>query len=236
MKLFGGLLVLLAAPSAAQFDEPPPVQYPKLPAFVRQPADFVPRGWKTVAIKRGDLNGDKRPDVAVLMRMTDPANIRSVESNRYYKQDDTNPYLLAIGFARPNGYTLAVSHHDLFPRETAPMHEDTPPNADTVEIARRVLTLALDHMRGSDQFRFRWDGKAFALVGYDCGGVVGGRFTTLSANYLTQRARIERGDVSSDKSNVSTVRIRPGKRPTLEQSDWEFGWPGTDVRGNSLGC
>ena len=236
MKLAGGLFLLLATSGAAQDDDALPVSYPTLPSSVRLVSEFVPSGWKTIAIKTGDLNGDKRLDVAVLMRMTDPARIKPVESNPYYKQDDTNPYLLAIGFARGDGYALAATNHSLFPDYTAPMHEDTPPGDYTVKIARSVLTLSFEHLRSTDQYRFRWDGRTFKLIGYDCNGVAGGSIFGLSANYLTRKARIERGEVGEDKSSSWTVSIRPGKRPTLDQNEWEFGWTGQDTDGNDLSC
>jgi hypothetical protein len=234
--LITGALVLSSSALASE-DELPAVAYPRLATSVRHASDFVPSGWKLVAIDTGELSGDRRPDVAVLMRMADPANVEPVKSSPSYKTDDTNPYLLAIGFGRRDGFTLAASHYALFPREIAPMHGDDPPGPKTVEIRRGVLTLTFGHLRGFDRLRFRWDGKAFSLVGYDCAGVTAGKFSSLSANYLTREARIEEGDVSSDHSKVSTVGIRPGKRPTLEQINWEESdWTGTDVRGASLGC
>ena len=135
-------------------------------------SEFVPEGWKLIAVKSGDLNGDKRPDAAVLMRMTDPANIKPVDTKIFsYSQDDMNPYLLAIGFARDDGYALAATNHHLFPDYTAPMHEDTPPDGNSITIAHNVLTLEFEHLRSSDKFRFRWNGKAFVLIGFDCTGV-----------------------------------------------------------------
>jgi len=226
----------LSSSALASADGLPAVAYPQLATSVRHASDFVPGGWKLVAINTGELNGDGRPDVAVLMRMADPRNVKPVKSSPYYKTDDTNPYLLAIGFGRGDGFTLAASHHALFPREIAPMHGDDPPGPKSVEIGRGVLTLTFGHLRGFDRLHFRWDGKTFALIGYDCSGAAGGNFSSLSANYLTGKARIEEGDVSSDHSKVSTVRIRPGKRPTLEQISWDSGWAGEDVRGTELGC
>ncbi len=236
MKIAGALVLLIAGSATAQNDDMAPATYPVLPNHVRAIAELVPSGWRAVTVKGGDLNGDTRPDVAILMRMTDPANIKKVTSSSYYEQDDTNPYMLAIGLAGPDGYKLAATNHDLFPRETAPMHGDTPPDAGTVTIARGILSLSFDHLRGFDRFRFRWNGKAFALIGWDCGGVAGGSIFGVSANYLTRKARIERGEVGKDKSHVWTVRIRHDKRPILDQTDWEYGWTGKDTDGNDLLC
>ena len=240
MKIAGSLFLLLPASAfavaAAQPVELSSVRFPTLPLSVRRPVDFIPVSWKAVTIKSGDLNGDGRSDTAILMRMTDPANIKPVESNPYYKQDDTNPYMLAVGLAVPGGYALAATNHDLFPSETAPIHGDTPPDAGSVTIVRGTLNLSFDHLRGYDRFRFRWNGKAFALIGWDCGGIAGGSIFGVSANYLTRRARIERGEVGKDRSDFWTVHIRAGKRPTLDETDWEYGWTGKDVHGNDLTC
>lgn len=243
VKWVGRFLLLgvgcaLTSSAIAQDDEQRPVTYPKLPAFVRHPADFVPAGWKLIAVKTGDLNGDKRPDAAVLMRMTDPARITPVESNPYYKEYDTNPYLLVVGFAGLKGYKLVASNHSLFPDYSEPGSGETPPDADTVTIARGVLTLAFEHLRGSDTFRFRWNGRALGLAGHDCSGIVAGEITTLSANYLTGRARWGRSKVGEDKTYYATMRIRPGRRPSLEEFDsvdWYFEL-GKDDHGESLAC
>jgi hypothetical protein len=229
-----GIALAISSSAGAQEDKPP-VTYPNLPTFVHQPNDFVPSGWKTVAIKIGDLDSDKRSDVAVLMRMTDPANIERLDGDRDYKADDTNPYLLAVGLARQEGYALAASNHSLLPAETAPIHGDDPPDADTVKISHGVLTIYIGHLRGYDQIRFRWNGKAFALVGYDCTGISGGSISGLSANYLTRIARVERGEVGNDKMDFWTVRIRPDKRPLLDHIDWGFD-AGTEVDGTPLAC
>lgn len=226
----------LSSSALASDDDLPKVIYPRLSTTVRHANDFIPSGWSLVALDTGDLSGDQQPDVVVLMRMADPANIKPVMSSPDYKTDDTNPYLVAIGFARAGGFTLAASNHALFPREVAPMHGDDPPGPESVEIRQGVLTLTLRRLRGFDRLRFRWDGNAFPLIGYDCAGAAGGDFTSMSANYLTGKARIEKGDASRDHSKVTTLDIRPEKRPTLDQINWEFDWAGSDVRGASLGC
>lgn len=212
------------------------VVYPSIAFHVSEADGFVPDGWKLLATEYGDLNNDGRADVAALMRMTDPANVRPVTRSPYYDIDDTNPYLLAIGFAQNDGYKLAATHHALFPREVAPMHGEDPPDRDSFDIENGVLTLTLGHLRGSEQVRFRWDGDAFALIGYECAGVAGGHFVSLSANYLTRNARYERGAIDSDGITVSTVEIQADERPTLQHIGGEFGWTGKDSDGVWLGC
>jgi hypothetical protein len=212
------------------------IVYPSIPSHASVVDGFVVDGWKLIATEYGDLNNDGIADVAALMRMTDPANVRTDTHSPYYEIDDTNPYLLAIGFAQHNGYILAATHHALFPREVAPMHGEGPPDQNSFDIKNGVLTLILEHLRGSEEVRFRWEGDAFALIGYDCAGVAGGNYVSLSANYLTRNARYERGTIDGDGLSASTVEIRPDERPTLEQIGTEFDWSGTDINGVRLQC
>jgi hypothetical protein len=212
------------------------VVYPSLPSHVSVAGDFVVDGWKLIAVKEGDLNRDGKSDIVALMRMTDPANVRPVPDPPYYNSDDTNPFLLAIGLAEQDGFALTATHHALFPREVAPMHGENPPDDGSFEIKDGVLTLILGHLRGSEQVRFRWNGHDFALIGYDCSGAMNGDSVSLSANYLTRKARYERITSSGENRTVSTVRIRPGKRPNIEQIDSVFGWTGTDDDGATLAC
>lgn len=41
--------------------------FPKVPKTADKPEDFAPQGWKAETIVRGDLNGDKRDDVALTL-------------------------------------------------------------------------------------------------------------------------------------------------------------------------
>lgn len=205
--------------------------------FVKDERGFVPEGWKLVTTRSADLNGDDRADLAILMRMTDPANVRPVTGSPYYDTDDTNPYLLVIAFAEGDGYSLVASHHALFPRDVAPLHGDDPPGDDTITLDRGILTLTLGHLRGSETLRFRWNGNAFALIGYDCSGAsAGGEFSAVSANYLTRKAIYERGSIDDGRRAVSTVDIIPDNKATLERMESIDGWTGTDKRGEPISC
>jgi hypothetical protein len=208
-----------------------------LPASAKDEHGFVPEGWKLITAKSADLNGDGRADLATLIRMTDPANVKPVTGSPYYHSDDTNPYLLVIAFAEGDGYALASSHDALFPREVAPMHGDDPPGENSIELDRGILTVNLGHLRGFESLRFGWNSNAFALIGYDCSGTSGGgEFSKISANYLTRTATYERGRIDDDRRSISTVKIIPDNRSTLERMEAIPGWTGTDQSGNPISC
>ena len=172
----------------------------------------------------------------MLVRKTDPNNVKKLPPTSHYPFDDTNPYLLIVGLAGSNGYTLLRSKDSLFPREVAPSHGDDTPDAGSIEIRRGVLTLNFYHLRGFDRLRFRWDGQALRLIGYECAGPSGGDVTSLSVNYLTKSAKITRSPIGDGREETSTVKIKDAVRPTLEQFDWDSEFSGTDVRGAALSC
>ena len=53
--------------------------------------DFIPKGWKTLIIKKGDLNKDKIEDIVLVIQKNDPKNFRKAESGYVYiPMDNTN--------------------------------------------------------------------------------------------------------------------------------------------------
>lgn len=78
MRLAGGLLLLLmSTASAAQSpgdQKIPPVNYPTIARQSATLEGFLPRQWTLEARAIGDLNGDTRPDAALVLHMADPRN------------------------------------------------------------------------------------------------------------------------------------------------------------------
>ena len=68
-------LLLTALPAVGQELRIPPVDYPVLPASATSAAGFVPAGWRIEQQLSGDLNGDRRDDLVLVLRQQDPRNI-----------------------------------------------------------------------------------------------------------------------------------------------------------------
>jgi hypothetical protein len=239
MKIRAALLAaaLGGAQASAQAPPLPPVRYPALPARAADAGGFVPAGWRVVAEERGDLNGDGAADLVLLMRMRDPANIVTLPPPSGPAQLDTNPHLLAVAFARPEGgYRLAVANHGLFPRRIWPWDGEDPLGEDTIGVARGVLRVHFGHLRGASSFRFRWQGGAMRLIGYESTGAAAGCVYGISINYSTGRARLENGLISGDRSRVAWRRLRGGDRPTLDRIDLETFIPDLAIAGPPVPC
>jgi hypothetical protein len=214
-----GLLALLAS-SAAPAQELPPVTYTTLPAEAATAEGFVPTGWRIEAKAGGDLDGDARADLALVLRSRDPANV--VAEATCEKEFDTNPRMLAVLLAKPGGgYRLGVENSALIPRRDNACQVDP---FSAIAIERGILRLDLERMMsaggwdaGMTTFKWRWRDGALRLIGFDYSNVRRntGALGLLSVNYLTGRAKISTGNIGADREKVRWTRLRGRRAPTI---------------------
>jgi hypothetical protein len=218
-------LLLTALTASAQELRIPPVDYPVLPARATTADGFLPSGWRIEEQLSGDLNGDQRDDLVLVLRQQDPRNI--VEHDGFgISPLDSNPRMLAIAFAGPaGGYTLAAQNHTLITRHEAPNLSDVFEDGPGVSIVRGRLRTTLfffsnagSWSTGSASFTFRWQDGAFALIGYDSSSLMrnSGHTESLSINYATRRVRHTEGSIDSDKDSVRWETLTSPRRWTLE--------------------
>ncbi|MET0889464.1 MAG: hypothetical protein ABWY09_04955 [Stenotrophomonas maltophilia] len=218
-------LLLTALTASAQELRIPPVDYPVLPARATTAEGFLPSGWRIEEQLSGDLNGDKRDDLVLVLRQQDPRNI--VEHDGFgISPLDSNPRMLAIAFAGPaGGYTLAAQNHTLITRHEAPNLSDVFEDGPGVSIMRGTLRTTLyffsnagSWSTGSASFTFRWQDGAFALIGYDNSSLMrnSGHTESLSINYATRRVRYTEGSIDSDEDSVRWETLTSPRRWTLE--------------------
>ena len=217
-------LLLTALPALAQELRIPPVDYPVLPAHATRAEGFVPSGWRIEQQLRGDLNGDKREDLVLVLRQQDPRNI--VEHDGFgISPLDSNPRLLAIAWSTPGGYTLAAQNHTLITRHEAPNLSDVFEDGDGVSIVRGTLRTTLfffsnagSWSTGSASYTFRWQDGAFALIGYDRNSMMrnSGQTESVSINYATAKVRRASGSIETDGEQVRWEKLVSKKRWTLD--------------------
>lgn len=220
------LLALLALPAsvaAAQDFVLPPVSYPPLPAAGVAAQDFVPKGWRIEARASGDLDGDSRADLALVLRAGDPANV--IPETICEERFDTNPRILAILLAKPGGYRLGAENHELIPRRENPCEADPFSETGQIAIARGALRIDLERMMsaggwdaGTATFKWRWRDEAVRLIGFDYSNVRRntGDMTVVSINYLTGRVKITTGNVGTDLDKVRWTKLHNRRAPTLD--------------------
>lgn len=215
------LLSALLLAAAASPDALPEVAYPDLPERAAGADGFVPGGWRLEATAEGDLDGDRRADLALVLRMTDPANILPNEGGWCGETLDTNPRMLAVALAEPGGgYRLGVANWDLIPRRDNSCAVDWFSAPEQIGIENGTLRLELERMMsaggwsaGTTRYSFRWQGDDLRLIGFDYTHLRrnSGDLSTLSVNYLSGRARVTVGRIDSDREDVRWLRLhRPG--------------------------
>ena len=219
-------LPLLSLPALAHALDIPPVDYPTLPATAADANGFVPRGWRIEQRLDGDLNADRRADLVLVLRQQDPRNVLE-HDGMGISPLDSNPRLLAIAWARPDGtYALAAQNHQLIPRHEYPNLSDVfEDGAGGVSIVRGTLQVVLyafsnagSWATGSTRFTFRWQHDAFALIGYDNDSMMrnSGQTESMSINYATAKVRRASGSIETDGEQVRWEKLLSKKRWTLD--------------------
>lgn len=238
MRAVAGASLCLSAVAGAQMIDPPPVTFPRLPSHAPSAEAFVPDDWKIVEKESGDLNGDGKADLALLLKMTANANIVAIDQSEPDKPFDTNPYMLAVALADPaGGYRLAASNHTFFLREEIPYTGNVPPDeGDSVRIERGTLLLYNEYLRGFDSYRFRWNKTEFVLIGYESGGVSGGCAERISINYLTGKVNWSDTPISEDKDVTVSRRVKSTVLPTLSNIDVATFIPSDTIAGEPPSC
>lgn len=227
MRTWACLALVLAAacwrPAGAEPVEAPPATYPTLPANAMTAEGFAPAGWAVESQSSGDLNGDGRPDLAIVLRGRDP-HLVIANSGMGAERIDSNPRVLAVAFAEARGgYRLAAQNHALIPRMNDATMQDWMANG-AVSATGGVLrvSMSLSYSGGSWEsssygFAFRFQHGRFELIGYDHGTLLGntGATTDLSINYSTRQVVRISGNEQSDRPGPQR-RSRLPARPTTD--------------------
>ena len=221
-------LLILVAPSSslARGGVPPPVDYPLLPARAVTPAEFVPAGWRVEASAAGDLDRDARSDLALVLRMRDTRNILSNDGGLCGETLDTNPRMIVVALAAPEGgYRLGLHNWELIPRRDNACAVDWFGSPRQIAIANGTLRIDLERMMsaggwgaGTSSFRFRWEDADLKLIGFDYSHLQrnSGALSLLSVNYLTGRAKITQARIDSDREQVRWVTLHHRSTPSIQ--------------------
>jgi hypothetical protein len=224
--------LLFAGLGRAPALEAPGAQYPELPRWSASAEDFVPPGWVAEASSKGDLNGDKRPDLLLVLKQNDPSFILSNEPDSPgISEVDANPRVLVIAFARKaGGYDLVRENRDFIPRYQDPTIEDP---FGYAEIANGAFKVGLHYWANagswytsSRTFVFKYQEKAFRLVAltdYTTKRNTGQSWD-LSLDYVKRRAIMVAGNFSNDDGKDKKLqRALPREKPLMIE-DLGCGW------------
>ncbi len=189
---------------------------------------WVPKGWKLIANKTGDLNKDGLSDAVLVLEENNPSNRKTNESLGAEKLN-LNPRRLLVLFQTPTGYQKVFSNDSFLPSENS---EDTPCLADPMEeggvqINNGVLKIELNYWlscgsygTSRHSYSFRYENARFRLIGFDQSEFMrnSGESSQYSANLLTGKEKITTGlnEFEKSKPHVKWNKIENSKIYYLE--------------------
>ncbi|MBD9516896.1 hypothetical protein [Pseudomonas sp. PDM22] len=185
-------LSTMLPPAANAEEDFPPAVYPTLPSSANSAQDFVPSGWQIEKQASGDLNGDHRSDLVLVLHQNTTANF--IDNNGDGGNPlNTNPRMLVIAFANTKGgYDLVAENHSLIERHLDRYAQDS---FGEVSVDRGTLAVSLYYRSGrwdtTDTYTFRWQNMQFGLIGYDhiqSNGYKPVLNSGISINYSTAKA------------------------------------------------
>ena len=229
--------LLLALPCAAAASaqeeevepfEPPPVRWPAVPATAETAEGFVAPGWAIQVRRSGDLDGDGRADLAMVVQQRSAANVGRPDG--FSPELDANPRMLLVALAGGEGrpYRLALANRTLIPRHDEVRNEDPfGPEHGGLEVRRGAFAVTVGlfanmgtwtSYRRTFTFRLR-DGRAL-LIGVDEHRFQrnSGETIRTSVNYPARRKEVRTSAYEADEPpTVERTRSRSGPLRTIEQ-------------------
>jgi hypothetical protein len=198
-------------------------------------AAHTPKGWRVILETPGELTGDKKPEIVIVVEEQDKSKI--INNDRLGNQTlNTNPRRLIILTPAAHGYRQIQSVAGFLPSEG---DEESSCLADPlmenggIEIKKGILIVTLNYWLScgsygvtTDIYRFRQQGNRFRLIGKDTKSYsrASGDGEEVSINYLTGRKREttgitviepdEGGPVAKPKTKWS--RIAPEEEQYLD--------------------
>lgn len=183
--------------------------------------DFIPKGWKSIVIKKGDLNKDKIDDVVLVIEKNDPKNIKKSEST--YEEsvvNNFNPRIILVLFKDKNSqYNLVAKNENGFIVSEGKSYEEgfeklASPNlngklSDSISIKNNTLHIytyfEATRSSSSTEYIFRYQNNRFELIGLEVNadGAGGGyvESSNYSFNFSTKKLKkyLSREDISAEE-------------------------------------
>ena len=171
--------------------------------------DFIPKGWKSVVFKKGDLNKDKIDDAVLIIEKNDPKNLKKNEESYQTSPENHNPRIILVLFKDKNSkYALVAKNDKGFIISPGEAYESGLQNLESPDFDNdlsksitiknntlRIFTFAeLTRSSSSSIYIFRYQNNRFELIGLENQNVFGNAeymdTYNYSFNFSTKKLKI----------------------------------------------
>ncbi|QQB74932.1 hypothetical protein [Fusobacterium canifelinum] len=191
--------------------------------------DFIPKGWKKLVVKQGDLNKDKIDDVVLIIEKNDPKNFRKAESLFYAPKDSANfnPRIILVLLKDKNSqYNLVAKNEEGFITSEGKSYEEVIQNIDnqnSISIKNNTLRIytSFEAVRAfySTEYTFRYQNNKFELIGLeakdeDASGydIENNRysinFSTKKLEKYTSKEKTDSNEKAKEEKSVKNIDIK----------------------------
>lgn len=191
--------------------------YPTLARGSKTCAAIVPKGWFIKDSVSGDLNGDKKPDLAVIIECVD--TVQGLEDG----VNKTNPRILFILFKMESGYSKVAQNNTFILRRG---EGGMMPDPETkLEIKKGVLHITVQLIRSHTKYKFRYQETNFALIGAQSGGADGQNMIEFwDINFLKKKAKHTIEPIGEGKEKTEWKTVTLDKLKTLSDLKRPYEW------------
>ena len=141
--------------------------------------DFIPKGWKSIVVKKGDLNKDKIDDVVLVIQKDDAKNFEKSEDNTIFNY---NPIAILVLFKDKNSQYNLISKNEndfivskdkalveeLETLSSPDLDDDLSKSINIKNDTLRLLTRS-EYVKGArvTEYIFRYQNNKFELIGLE---------------------------------------------------------------------
>lgn len=198
-------------------------------AAAKSAAGFAPTGWKVIRSKLGDLNGDKRPDLALIIEKQDKNNI--IKHDGFgAKELNLNPRYLVVALKTASGYKRHTLNTVLIPSENSKKSTCLidPLENGGISIRKQSLYIQFHYWlscgsweMGYNTMQFKLRNGRFKLIGleHDSTHRATGDMSSMSVNYLTAKRKQTTGyNISGENEKPKVTWAKLSKRTLYDLS------------------
>ena len=205
----GIALACAGSPAFGQDDDPNALlPAPTIPIQAATAEGFAPTGWTVLKKVAGDLDGDGRADLALILQ-----NEKQPQALSGFNEDGEQgrkfwPRVLVVALADTNGSTY---HQRLANAAFVPPHQfrnlDDVLEGESIAISKGVLSVSFRQFAsmgtwsmGTTDYKFRYRNGAMALIGMERYTIHRASldYSQTSINFLTHRASVTAGNDNED--------------------------------------